>query len=256
MDNLTPTEIHLRGLLESVALQVPDAPAESWAQVEAWDAEIEEMLSPTRRRTVRRSVLGAGVVVAALGIATGVAAATGSFPFNTSADLGSALTILSSTNPQSQPGTTVEATTPGPEGTVLRVVSALGNNTTYHVAECAALVISSPNGAPAPGSLPHQVGCDAISSETKPLTPEQQIPGWGQQVAQWTAPSGTEYTLVFGQATPGTVAVALTNTSGAYGAKVAVNANRWFVVYETTALYAYYGQLTFVDSSGHSSFYP
>jgi hypothetical protein len=256
MDNLTPTEIGLRGLFESVALQVPDAPAESWAQVEAWDAEIDELLPPTRRRTIRRSLLGAGVVLAALGIATGVAAATNSFPFDTSADLGSALAILSSPRPQSQPGTTVEATTPGPEGTVLRVVSALGNNTAYHVAECAALVISLPDGSPAPGSLPHQVGCDAISSATKPLTPAQQVPGSGQQVAQWTAPSGTEYNFIFGQATAGTDSVALTNTSGAVGAKVAVNSKGWFVVYETTAEYEYYGQLTFIDSSGHAAAYP
>ena len=256
MDSLNDIEGRLRRMFQRVGEQVADTPAESWADVEIWDAE-ESAAAPQRK--VRRTAVGAALAVLVVGGTASAAAAENWFqtPQKVPETVSAAISTLSSPNPQSNPGATLQLTAPGPDGTVLRVVSALGDNTANSVGECDTLTISLPNGSPAPGTpSPNQVGCSMISSPSAPLTPGQQIPSVGQGVLQWTSPSHAQYVFVYGDTDPGTVAVALTNSAGAIGVKVSNTASGWFVVFETAAQYAEYSHITLYNASGQANTLP
>ena len=253
MDNLNAVETRLRRLFEHVGEQVPDTPEESWADVERWDAEIDQMLAATPPPKRSRLIVGGVLTAALLGGTTGAAAAENWFQpaQKVPETVSEATSTLGSANPQSKTGATLQLTAPGPDGTVLRVVSALGDNTAYSVGECDTLTISLPDGSPAPGTpSPNQVGCSMISSPSTPLTPAQQIPGAGQGVLEWTSPAGTRFDFVYGDTDPGTVAVALTNPSGVVGAKVSTTDKGWFVVYETAPKNGRFCNITFTAPPG------
>lgn len=253
MSDLTKTEQALASLFAAVSARVPEDPVDPWAA--GARARYGESPGLHEARRWHRVSLAIAIALAMIASGTAAAAAAGAFPFSLSSILGAGGLILGSAHPQAVKGAVVQASDPGPDNTVLQVTSAAGANNAYHVAFCDTLTITTSQGAPAPGYAETDKGsCSIVGTEAGPLSPQQQSQGLGggEAVTTWLAPSGIEYTIIFGEGYPGTSSVALTNSGGRIGAEVAAR-NQFFALYLPTSLYiATYNDITFFDAGGKS----
>lgn len=242
---------------------VPDADDASyvWAR-EVFLARLpaaESAKTPPKNRWRRPAIIGALLAGTAV-IGTGVAAATGALsPSAISANVGRALapaqSIVGSVDPLAVPGTILRVTAPGPEGTVLKVFSHNGNANNLAAGSCVTLTLTTANGSPAPGSSQADTGaCDVAFSGSlaEPLNASEQgqsLLGPLSQSAEWSSPTGQDYTIEFGQASPGTTTVALANANGNVASQVQV-VNGWYVTYLTSSDFTTFDHLEFMNSAG------
>lgn len=274
MAELSDVEARLSSLFQAVARQVPDEPAAGWAPADgldlytgdAGDGSQEALEMPDASAATgssgagrwRRRATGAAVISGAVIIGTGVAAATGmlspsAVQQNVQHTLTPAMSMLGSPDPAAVPGAVVRLTTPGPEGTVLQVVSDDGNNNDLVAGSCVAVTVMMPSGAPAPGAADaDRGGCEGVVAESLGGTlPAADRTSQGALVTTswWVAPSGQGYTIEFGDGGPGTAAVALTDAQANIGAK-AQAVDGWYAVYIASSLYTTFDNLTFFNASG------
>lgn len=259
MDELTFVEDRLRRVFELVERQVPDVPPSLVPGEDQFEFEQTPHRVTSRGIRWRSAVIGAGVSVALIGAGTGAAAASGAFSSNVTNLIGPAGRILGSQHPTAFPGATAELSLPGPDGTTLTVTAASTNSNAYQAGECDTLTVTLPNGQPAPGASTSDVGgCGMIISHSTRLTPEQRVEAesGGQVVANWTSPSGTEYTIVYGEAAPGTSAVGLEDANGNIGVKANTSTNPWFAVFLPTASYEHFSRLVLFNVDGTANIVP
>ncbi len=259
MDELTFVEDRLRRVYELVSRQVPDVPPS--LESDNGGFEFDDYGHQTERRGLRwRSVaIGVGISAALVGAAAGTAAASGVFASNDTNLIGPAGKIMGSQDPGAVPGAVTELSSPGPEGTILTVTAASANSNAYQAGECDTLTVTLPNGQPAPGASSTDTGgCGMIISHSAPLTPEQRTEAGfaGQGVAQWTSTSGIEYTIVYGEADPGTSAVTLEDATGNIGVEANTTTNLWFAVSLPTASYKRYSHIVFISADGTTDTLP
>jgi hypothetical protein len=257
MDELTFVEDRLRRVYELVSRQVPDIPPSLGSDDDRLEFDDDPHQAKRRGARWRSAVIGAGISMALFGAAAGAAAASGVFASNVTNLIGPAGEIMGSQDPGAVPGAITELSSPGPDGTILTVTAASTNSNAYQAGECVALRVTLPNGQPAPGTA--DTGeCGMIISHSAPLTPEERTEaGFAVGgVAQWTSTSGTEFTIVYGEADPGTSAVALEDAIGNIGVKANMTTNLWFAVFLPTASYERYSHIVFISADGTTNTLP
>ena len=169
-----------------------------------------------------------------------------------------AISIVGSTEPASVPGAVVRVSGPGPEGTVLQVVSDNGDNDALAAGSCDTITVSTPSGAPAPGAAQaDQGGCDivgvtAVGSSLSATQQEHASFGSQLQRTEWVAPSGHGYKIVFGEGPVGTASVALADASGTFGAEVQAEGG-WYAIYMPVEKFSTFDYLTFLNLKGETT---
>ncbi len=255
MIETTVVEDRLRSLFGAIAAQVEDESARS--HLGSVGAGIEGEAPDTTPSELPRHKLSHGTMVGVIAggaiiLATAAAAAAGALPFSLSSVLGPAGSILGAAKPPAAAHAVLRVSEVGPQGTTLKVFSAMATKSDLTAGDCWSLTIDTPTGAPASGSVTTDKGaCSLVVSQNNPLTSRQQEQAshGGQAVTSWISPSGAAFDIVFGEGVPGTAYVALTNASGEIGAKVA-STNSWFAIYISQAGASSYNRITFLNASG------
>ncbi len=254
MNDTTIVEARLRSLFGAIAAQVDDLPSDlgSFLREDSAGCEVPDIPERVTPPKLGRGAIAGGIAGGAIVLVGAVAAAAGALPFSLSAVLGTAGSIIGANNPPAAAHAILRVVSPGPDETTLKVFSALTSPSDVTAGSCWSLAIDSPTGVPAPGSVTADKGaCSIIASQTTALTPQQQEQAshGGQAVSSWYSPSGTLYTIVFGEGVPGTAYVALTDAAGKVGAKVATS-DSWFAIYISQSAASTYNRITFLNTSG------
>jgi hypothetical protein len=180
----------------------------------------------TRRRTISSRLVAAGVALTVAGGGYAAAAASGVVPSPWS---GPAVnTFVASPDPAG----TVRLAVPGPESTILQIVTntvPVGNGT----AECTGLVVKEPQGR----SVHVMSACGGPSAARAE-----------NGVFDWQAPSGATFSIVTGEAPASAAKVSLTDRSGT--AATEPTGGGYFVAYVPTQEMPANGTLDFYNSSG------
>ena len=274
MPDLNEVETRLTAMFGHVARQVPDRPPATGhlsslqlalARGPEVDDEVEsepgslDPGSPSHRSWRRRAAVVGLVVVAGLAGAAGVAAATGELSPSATTQLAQqaltpAISIVGSSDPASVPGAVSRLSTPGPDGTVLKVYSDNGRNSRLAAANCIALTINTPTGTPAPGAQGTDSGsCTVmgVSSLSDQLPAPDQDLGYAgsQDSAKWVSPSGATYQVYYGDGVAGTASVKLVNADGQVGATEVADQG-WYAIYALSNPSSAYTTLEFQSSDG------
>lgn len=200
------------------------------------EAADRALAGPARRRRGRRRLVvaavgGVLVLLAAAGVATG----TGVLPWITRAQEFDSTPFVTTSTPETLPGSNVVLSVPGPEATTFEIIT---NDTVTiggKVNSCVAVINTDAQGQRQGAGL---TGCGPARAAS---------PAAGE--FDWQAPSGATYAVVEGTADAATVA--LRDPSGATLATGKVE-DGYFLLYTlATATLPSNASLIFSDSSGH-----
>jgi len=181
-----------------------------------------------RRRTTGSRLLAAAVAVTVAGAGYVAAAAAGVLPSPWSGPAIDRIPFVTSPDPAG----TVRLAVPGPESTILEIVT----NTTAvgtAIGECTGVVVKGPQGR----SVHPISACGGRSAARAE-----------NSVFDWQAPSGATFAIVWGAAPSGATKVSLTDRTGT--ATTEPTAGGFFVAYLPTQQMPATGTLDFYDSSG------